>query len=102
MLPAAQCISNGFSCIQSTYFIPKDAVKIEAEGKLNGGDRAPYYIMDRRARLKHLKVGEVMLSKDRYRENVTLDCDIISLWWNTLVFKYRGKKIQSRSVLHKF
>ncbi|PFX27901.1 Laminin subunit alpha [Stylophora pistillata] len=58
LLPAAQCISNGFSCIQSAYFTPKDAVKIEAEGKLNGGDRAPYYIMDRRARLKHLKVGE--------------------------------------------
>lgn len=32
---------------------------------MNGGDKAPYYIMDRRARLKHLKVGEVMLSIER-------------------------------------
>nr|XP_058972202.1 laminin subunit alpha-like isoform X2 [Pocillopora verrucosa] len=61
LLPATQCISNGFSCVQSTYFTPKDAVKVEAEDRLNGGDKAPYYIMDRRARLKHLKVGEKTL-----------------------------------------
>lgn len=59
MIPAELCISNGFSCIQSAYPTPTDAVRIEAENRFKGGDRAPYYIMDRRASLKHLKVGEV-------------------------------------------
>ena len=59
MVPAEQCISNGYSCIQSAYPTPTDAVRIEAEDRFKGGDRAPYYIMDRRASLKHLKVGEV-------------------------------------------
>ena len=59
MIPAEQCISNGFSCIQSAYPTPTDAVRIEAEDRFKGGDIAPYYIMDRRASLKHLKVGEV-------------------------------------------
>jgi len=58
LIPAEQCISNGYSCIQSAYPIPTDAVRIEAEDRFKGGDRAPYYIMDRRASLKHLKVGE--------------------------------------------
>jgi len=58
LIPAEQCISNGFSCIQSAYPTPTDAVRIEAENRFKGGDRAPYYIMDRRASLKHLKVGE--------------------------------------------
>ncbi|KAL9980332.1 hypothetical protein ACROYT_G008904 [Oculina patagonica] len=58
LVPAEQCISNGLSCIQSAYPTPTDAVKIEAEDRFKGGDRAPYYIMDHRASLKHLKVGE--------------------------------------------
>ena len=59
MIPAEQCASNGYSCIQTSYPDPTDAVKIEIEDRSSGGDRAPYYILDRRARLKHLKKGEV-------------------------------------------
>ena len=68
MIPAEQCISNGFSCIQSAYPTPTDAVRIEAEDRFKGGDRAPYYIMDRRASLKHLKVGEVNLNTRLHEE----------------------------------
>ena len=66
MVPAEQCISNGFSCIQSAYHTPTEVVRIEAEDRFKGGDRAPYYIMDRRASLKHLKVGEVHSSISFY------------------------------------
>jgi len=58
LIPAEQCASNGYSCIQTSYTVPTDAVKIEIENRYKGGDGAPYYILDRRASLKHLKVGE--------------------------------------------
>ena len=73
MVPAEQCISNSFSCIQSAYPTPTDAVKIEAEDRFKGGDRAPYYIMDRRASLKHLKVGEVHFFNKTAFDWMTLD-----------------------------
>lgn len=47
------------------YFILKDVVKVEVEDRLNGGDKVFYYIMDRRVRLKYLKVGEVMFLIER-------------------------------------
>ena len=59
LIPAEQCVDNGFSCIQTSYPDPSDATKIEVEDRSTGGDIAPYYIMDRRARLKHVKVGKV-------------------------------------------
>lgn len=58
LIPAEQCVDNGFSCIQTSYPDPSDATKIEVEDRSTGGDIAPYYIMDRRARLKHVKVGK--------------------------------------------
>lgn len=59
LIPAEQCVDNGFSCIQTSYPDPSDATKIEVEDRSTGGDIAPYYIMDRSARLKHVKVGKV-------------------------------------------
>ena len=50
LIPAEQCVDNGFSCIQTSYPDPSDATKIEVEDRSTGGDIAPYYIMDRRAR----------------------------------------------------
>lgn len=58
LLPAEQCTSNGYTCIQTAYPNPTESVKIEVEDSSTGGDRAPYYIMDRRARLKHIKIGQ--------------------------------------------
>ena len=59
IVPVEQCISNGFSCVQASYPIPTDAVRIETEDRITGGDRGPYYMLDRRASLKYLRVGEV-------------------------------------------
>lgn len=61
LLPAEQCTSNGYTCIQTAYPDPTESVKIEVEDRSTGGDRAPYYIMDRRARLKHIKIGQVRI-----------------------------------------
>ena len=83
MIPAEQCISNGFSCIQSAYPTPTDAVRIEAEDRFKGGDRAPYYIMDRRASLKHLKVGEV-------NSNIKIVEDLLFVQWNLDLTKSLG------------
>lgn len=57
-MPVEQCASNGYTCIQTSYPDPTEAVKIEIEDRSSEGDRAPYYILDRRARLKHIKEGE--------------------------------------------
>ena len=59
LMPVEQCASNGYTCIQTSYPDPTEAVKIEIEDRSSEGDRAPYYILDRRARLKHIKEGEV-------------------------------------------
>ena len=66
LMPAEQCASNGYSCIQTSYTVPTDAVKIEIENRYKGGDGVPYYILDRRASLKHLKVGEVCVGQQLY------------------------------------
>lgn len=58
LMPVEQCASNGYTCIQTSYPDPTEAVKIEIEDRSSEGDRAPYYILDRRARLKHIKEGE--------------------------------------------